>query len=61
MKVFGPTRCLVIVKDKNQGRWRIALDETEDIGTARKVKDNLNAEGHEAILIEPGLSDELYG
>jgi hypothetical protein len=51
----------VIVKDKNQGRWRIALDETEDIGTARKVKDNLNAEGHEAILIEPGLSDELYG
>lgn len=55
------TRCLVIVKDKNQGRWRIALDETEDIKTARQVKNNLNADGHEAILIEPGLTDELYG
>lgn len=54
-------RCLVIVKDKNQGRWRIALDETENIDTACKVKNNLNAEGHEAILIEPGLTDELYG
>ena len=54
-------RCLVIVMDKNQGRWRIALDETENIDTARQVKNNLNADGHEAILIEPGLTDELYG
>ena len=54
-------RCLVIVKDKDQGRWRIALDETENIDTAPQMKNNLNAAGHEAILVEPGLTDELWG
>ena len=53
------SRCLVIAK--MDGRWRIALDETEAIETARKVKENLQADGHDAILIEPGLTDELYG
>lgn len=53
------SRCLVIVK--RDGRWQIALDETEDLSTARKLKNNLRDQGHEAILIEPGLTDELYG